>query len=106
DFRSLKAGDDPYTITLERALELLAEPKGARRGAAAKTVLRDLGPGPDGAAVQVMDGRYGPYVTDGSANATLPKGTDPAALSMEQAQTLLAAKRGTGKSSARKGAKK
>ena len=92
DFRSLKAdqGDDPYTVTLERALELLAQPKG-RRAAASKTVLRELGNHPaSGKPLQVMDGRYGPYVTDGEVNATLPKDTKPEAVTVEAAVELLA----------------
>jgi len=98
DRRSLKKEDAPETITLDRALELLAEPKGAgRRGASAKKVLKELGEH-DGVKLQVLDGRYGPYVTDGKKNATLPKDSDPEAVSVEQAQELLAAK----KSKARK----
>jgi DNA topoisomerase-1 len=99
DFRSLREGDDVYTVTLERALELLAQPK-ARRSAPAKKSLKDLGAHPEsGKGVAVMDGRYGPYVTDGAVNATLPKGADPMTVTMEQAVQLLAAaaeKKGTG----------
>jgi DNA topoisomerase-1 len=105
DFRSLKAGDDVYTITFERALELLAEPKGARRGAAAKTVLKDLGKGPGGETIQILDGRYGPYITDGTVNATVPSTTTPTDVTMEQAMALLSAK-GKSPAKARKGAAK
>jgi DNA topoisomerase I len=91
DFRSLREGDDVYTVTLERALELLSQPKG-RRAAAAKNSLKDLGAHPQSAKpLTVMEGRYGPYVTDGKVNATLPKGLDPATVTLEQAVDLLAA---------------
>jgi DNA topoisomerase-1 len=93
EFRSIKGEDDVYTITLTRALELLAEPKQPRsRGAASKIVLKDLGKSPDGASVQVLEGRYGPYVTDGTSNATVPKGDAPESVTMEQALALLAAR--------------
>ncbi len=112
DFRSIKADDDIYTITFERALELLAEPKAGRRGAAAKSVLKDLGKNPEGTEIQVLDGRYGAYVTDGKVNATLPRDTDPASVTMDQALELIAAKakagggkKGGAKKAARKSAK-
>ena len=96
DFRSLEATDDVYTITLERAKELLAKPKGQRRQRAVATELRAMGPHPKGgAAVRILDGRYGPYVTDGETNASLPKGTAPEALTMEQAVELLNARAGS-----------
>jgi len=96
DFRSLEATDDVYTITLDRAKELLAKPKGQRRQRAAATELRAMGPHPKGGApVRILDGRYGPYVTDGETNASLPKGTAPEALTMEQAVDLLNARAGS-----------
>lgn len=88
DFRSLRPGDDVLTITLPRALELLAQPKGGGRSAAA---LRVLGAHPaDGEPVAVYPGRYGPYVKHGSVNATLPKGVSPEELTLERALELLA----------------
>ena len=101
EFRSLDASDDVYTITLERARELLAQPKkSVRRQRAAPKELKALGPHPEsGEAVRILDGRYGPYVTDGTTNASLPKGVSPEAVTMAQAQELLAARAGT----ARKG---
>ncbi len=96
DFRSLEATDDVYTITLDRAKELLAKPKGQRRQRAAATELRAMGPHPKGgAAVRILDGRYGPYVTDGETNASLPKGTAPESVTMEQAVELLNARAGS-----------
>ncbi len=89
DTRSIPATDDVYTISLERALELLAQPKG-RRGRAARAVLRELGKDGDGNAIQLLDGRYGPYLTNGELNASLPKGTEPESLTAESAAALLA----------------
>ena len=81
---------------VDLAKELLAKPKGQRRQRAAATELRAMGPHPKGgAAVRILDGRYGPYVTDGETNASLPKGTAPEALTMEQAVELLNARAGS-----------
>jgi DNA topoisomerase-1 len=103
DFRSLAADDDVYTVTLERAKELLAQEKKAlRRQRATPKELKALGPHPDsGAPVRVLDGRYGPYVTDGETNASLPKGTQPEALTMDEAKALLEARAGAPKASRR-----
>jgi DNA topoisomerase-1 len=99
EFRSLDATDDVYTITLERAKALLAQPKkSARRQRVAPTELKALGAHPEsGEAVRILDGRYGPYVTDGTTNASLPKGLAPESLTMAQAQELLAARAGAAK---------
>jgi DNA topoisomerase-1 len=103
DFRSLTADDDVYTVTLERAKELLAQDKKTmRRQRAAPKELKALGPHPDsGAPVRVLDGRYGPYVTDGETNASLPKGTSPESLTMEEASALLEARAGAPKAARR-----
>jgi len=93
EFRSLEDTDDVYTVTIERALELLKAPKKSRRRTATKTVLRSLGPHPQtGAEVKLMEGRYGPYVTDGQVNASLPKASDPASLTIDAAVALLKAR--------------
>lgn len=90
EFRSLAPDDDVYTITLDRAVALLKEPKGARRRQAAKVVLRALGPRPDTQAeVTLFDGRYGPYVSDGTTNASLPKTISPDAITLAEAVELL-----------------
>jgi len=88
--RSLDNQDQLATITLDEAVAKLKEPKKARgRGAAA--VIADLGAHPEsGDAIQVKTGRYGPYVTDGTVNATVPKGTDPEKVDLDQALELLA----------------
>jgi DNA topoisomerase I len=93
EYRSLEADDDVFTITLERAKELLAKPKGQRRQRAAAKELKALGAHPTGGApVRILDGRYGPYVTDGTTNASLPKGTAPESLTMAQAVDLMNAR--------------
>ncbi|HEY3933604.1 MAG TPA: type I DNA topoisomerase [Gemmatimonadales bacterium] len=92
EFRSLKGGDDVLTVTLERALQLLAEPKAlrGRRGAAA-TPLRTLGSHPaDQQPVNLFEGKYGPYVKHGELNASLPRGADVQAFTLDQAVALLA----------------
>jgi len=98
EFRSLPAGDDVLAVGLNRAVSLLAEPKRQRRG---PTALKVLGDHPaDGKAVQVFEGRYGPYVSHEKVNATLPNGTDPQDVTLETALALLAervAKGGKGK---------
>ncbi len=98
EFRSLGPDDDVYGIGLERALALLAEPKqNRRRQSATRTVLRELGPREDtGAVVKLLEGRYGPYVTDGTTNASLPKGVDPAGIGMREAVELLEARAAAG----------
>ncbi|MCL2924328.1 MAG: DNA topoisomerase, partial [Trichodesmium sp. MAG_R04] len=100
DYRSLKGGDDVLTITLERALELLAQPKRLRRGSAkAAPPLKDLGKHPeDGEAVCVYDGRYGPYVKHGKVNVSLPKDISVEEVTLEKALELLQAKASSKKS--------
>ncbi|MCU1430105.1 MAG: topA [Actinomycetia bacterium] len=88
DSRSLESEEQLFTITLEQALGVFAQPK--RRGRATKPPLAELGEHPDsGVPVRVLDGRFGPYVTDGVVNATVPRGTDPTALTMDEAVVLL-----------------
>ncbi len=107
DFRSLQAGDDVLTVEFDRAMELLREPK---RGRQTRAVLRELGPHPaDGEVIKLFEGRYGPYVKHGKLNASLPKGMEPDAVTVEQAIELLAEraeKLKSGKGDARKGGRK
>lgn len=99
DYRSLKAGDDVLTITLERALELLSEPKSGRGRRAAAKPLRELGAHPeDEEPVNIYDGPYGPYIKHGKVNASLPEGQTVEAITMDVALEALAAKAGTKKS--------
>ncbi len=103
DYRSLKAGDDVLTISLERALELLAEPKKGRRSALgnkSKQPLRELGSHPvDGEPLNVYDGPYGAYIKHGKTNVGLPEGQSVEQLTLSTALELLATKASTAKSS-------
>ncbi|MBO6775733.1 MAG: type I DNA topoisomerase [Marinibacterium sp.] len=105
---NLKDPNDVFEIGMNRAVEMLAEKRanpGRGRGAAAKP-LRELGPHPDdGEPVNVMEGRYGPYIKWGKVNATLTKETEPGSVTMEKALALVAekaAKKGTRKKAAPK----
>jgi DNA topoisomerase-1 len=90
DFRSLQPTDDVYTVELARAVELLSAPKAGRTRTAVEP-LRTLGPHPsDGEPVQLFAGRYGPYVKHGGTNASLPKGVEADAVTIDQAVSLLA----------------
>jgi DNA topoisomerase I len=93
EFRSLESEDDVFNISFDAALALLRAPKVSRRRgqAAQKKTLKELGK--DGTTLKVLAGRYGPYVTDGTTNASLPKGSNPESLTFEQAQELLEARR-------------
>ena len=79
-----------FTVGLNRAVTLIAEKRagGARRGGK-PTPLRTLGDHPDGGAVEVYSGRYGPYVKHGDVNATLPKDVAPETVTLEQALALI-----------------
>ncbi len=90
--------DDPYTITLERALELIAEKKKADAEKQIK-IFKEEG-------ISILNGRYGPYVTDGSKNARIPKGKEPASLSLEESIALLETAVQRGKKTTKKVAKK
>jgi DNA topoisomerase-1 len=95
DYRSLKVGDDVLTISLERALELLAEPKKARssRNSKSKTALRELGLHPeDDAPVNIYNGEYGYYINHGKINVGLPEGQTVESITLKQALELLKAK--------------
>ena len=103
-YANLSDVEEVFTIGMNRAVEVLAEKKangpGRGRRAAAKP-LRELGEHPEeGGPVNVMDGRYGPYVKWGKINATLPKGMEPESVTLEQAVELIAekaAKKGKGR---------
>ena len=97
DSRSLETEEQIFTVTLEQALELFAQPKRRRGQAAARGPLRELGTDPQsGRPVVIKDGRFGPYFTDGETNVTLRRGDDPATVAPERAYELLAEKRAKG----------
>ncbi len=92
-YASLKPEDDPYTIELERALFLIRE----KAEIAANRIIKDFGNG-----IQVLNGRYGPYITDGEKNAKIPKDKEPIELTEAECAELIAAapfrpKRGGGR---------
>jgi DNA topoisomerase-1 len=92
EFRSLESEEDVFTVDLDRAVEILRAPKQSRRRQSTqKKVLRELTH--EGSTIKLLSGRYGPYVTDGTVNASLPKTSNPDALTYEQALELLAARR-------------
>jgi DNA topoisomerase-1 len=92
EFRSLESDDDVFNITFDAALTLIRAPKQSRRRQAAqKTVLNELELGTT--KLRVLAGRYGPYVTDGTTNASIPKGMQAEAVTFEQATELLEARR-------------
>jgi DNA topoisomerase-1 len=92
EFRSLESEDDVFNISFDAALALIRAPKQSRRRQATqKKVLKDLAQGET--KLRILAGRYGPYVTDGTTNASIPKGSTPEALSFEQAMDLLEARR-------------
>ncbi|MCE2398425.1 MAG: type I DNA topoisomerase [Gemmatimonadetes bacterium] len=108
EYRSLRSLDQALTITLDEALALLAQPK--QRRTRTRKVLKSLGPHPDtGAEVEVLEGRYGPYVTDGKVNGRIPKDRAPESVTLDEAVRLLAEgaerrKLGRGRARRRRGA--
>jgi len=106
DSRSLESEAQIFTVTLQEAQELFAQPK-RRRGAAQKEPLRELGADPvTGVTVLLKDGRFGPYVTDGTTNASLRRDDDPLTITPERAFELLADRRAKGPAKKRKTAAK
>jgi len=93
-YANLPTVEEVFSVGINRAVALLAEKKagtGGRFQRAAPTVLKELGEHPsEGGKVQVLSGRYGPYVKHGDVNATLPRAKDPAALTIDEAVTLIA----------------
>ena len=104
---NLESLDEVFTVGMNRAVQLLAEKVASRggRGKAAKPI-REMGEHPDlGGAVNIMEGKYGPYVKWEKVNATLPKEVEPDAVTMDMAVELIdakAAKKGTRRKAAPK----
>lgn len=82
-YASLQEGDDPYTIDLARALELVREKKAADAAKYIKVFEKE--------GISVVNGRYGPYITDGKKNAKIPKDKEPEQLTLQECQDLIAA---------------
>jgi DNA topoisomerase-1 len=87
-YKSIPKSDNVYDIGLERALELLAQPKTGRGGAGRQLGLHPI----DNKPIELMDGRYGPYIKHGNVNVTVPSDMDAATLSLDDAVDLLAEK--------------
>jgi DNA topoisomerase-1 len=106
DSRSLDSEDKLFSVTLEEALAIFAQPK-QRGGRAAAAPLKELGADPvTQGQVTVREGRFGPYVTDGETNASLRKGDDVESITIERAAELLADRRARGPATKKKAAKK
>jgi DNA topoisomerase-1 len=95
--RSLESEEQLFTISLEEALALLAQPRQRRGQRAATKPLRELGSDPvGGKEIVLKEGRFGPYVTDGETNASLRKGDDPETVTLDRALELLTERRAKG----------
>ncbi len=90
DSRTLTGDDNILSITLERAIEVYKQEKKQGRFSRAQKILKELGAHPDreGVSLKVLDGRFGPYITDGSVNVSVPKGTPIDDLTMDEAVSL------------------
>ena len=95
-YASLESPEDVFTVGINHAVTLLAEKKAKSRPRGGPEALKELGANADGQAVKLMSGRYGPYVSDGSTNATLPKNADPLNVTLEQALALIADREAAG----------
>ena len=106
--RSLPADQSPLDITLEQAVHLLAQPKTRGRGTAKKPPLKvyDTASPITDKPVQILDGRFGPYITDGTTNISLRKGMMPEEITYDEALSLLAEKAAKGPVKSKKAKKK
>ena len=104
-YANLPSAEELFTVGINRAVVLLAEKKAGKTGRfqrAAATVLKELGEHPtEGGTIQVLSGRYGPYVKHGDVNATLPRGKAPEALTVDEAVQLIAERVAKGPSKAK-----
>jgi DNA topoisomerase-1 len=109
-YASLGTPEEVFEVGLNRAVSLLAEKAASSRGRRGANVIKELGDHPElGGKVQVLTGRYGPYVKHGKINATIPKDREPEQLTMDEAVALIAARDAKGptkKSPAKKKAAK
>ncbi len=109
-YASLGSPEEVFEVGLNRAVTLLAEKAASSRGRRGANVIKELGEHPEaGGKVQVLTGRYGPYVKHGKVNATIPKDREPEQLTMDEAVALIAARGGkapTKKKPAKKPARK
>ena len=100
-YASLDGPEEVFTVGINRAVTIIAEKKAKSPSRRGPEALKELGANPEGGAtIKLMRGRYGPYVTDGSTNATIPRNADPLTVTLDQAAALIAdriAKGGGGK---------
>jgi DNA topoisomerase-1 len=96
-YTSLKGDDDVLTIGINRAVTVIAEKKAP--GSSSMTPLKVLGDHPDGGKIALYSGKYGPYVKHGKINASLPKGVEAQAYTLDEAIALLTEKGGSKKKS-------
>ena len=90
-YASLDSPEDVFTIGLNHAVTIIAEKKAKSRAPRGPEALKELGADPvSGQMIKLMKGRYGPYVSDGDTNATVPNGTDPLSVTLAQASALIA----------------
>jgi DNA topoisomerase-1 len=105
-YASLESPEDVFTVGINRAVSLIAEKKANPRGRRGPEPLKELGINPTtGVTIKLMSGRYGPYVADGSTNATIPNGTDPLSVTLDQALALIADREAKGGGKKKKAAK-
>ena len=101
-YANLDSPEEVFEVGINRAVTALAEKK-TKRAPRQATVLKDLGEHPElGGPLQVLDGRYGPYVKHGKVNATLPKSLEPKDVTVDQAVTLIAERAAKGKGGAKR----
>jgi DNA topoisomerase-1 len=101
-YANLDTPEEVFEVGINRAVTVLAEKKTKGGGRRQATVLKDLGEHPElGGSVQVLDGKYGPYVKHAKINATLPKSATPEEMTIDKAVELIAAKAAKGKGSAK-----
>ena len=105
-YANLESIEDVLSVGLNRAVTVLAEKQSKGPGGRGRTAaaLKEMGEHPDGGAITVRDGKYGPYINWAKVNATLPKGKDPQSVTIEEALLLIAEK--AGKSGTKKTAAK
>ncbi|MGE0628327.1 MAG: type I DNA topoisomerase [Hyphomicrobiaceae bacterium] len=107
-YANLPSWEDLFTIGLNHAVSLIADKasgKGGRFQRAKPTVLKDLGEHPEGGKIEVLNGRYGPYISHNKVNANVPKGKEPADISVAEAIELLAARAAKGGGKPKRGRK-
>ena len=105
DTRTLDKPEDVFELTMEQAVAKLKEEKKGR-GRRTPEVLKELGKNPEGTEIKLLKGRYGPYATDGTINASIPRGADPQSIDLSHAMELIRAREQAGPRRKKKAAPK